>query len=97
MSSTDPEALWEVQRRLPWHADNLLQMSEIYRHREEHAQAVDFVDRAIFTYERAFIGAFTFTSGINRLDFDRVENRPFFLAVHRQIAYVQSLCPLERN
>jgi hypothetical protein len=54
----------------------------------EWPQAVDFVDRALFTYERSFIGAFNFTSGQNRLDFDRVENRPFFLAIHRQISYV---------
>ncbi|KAG5645371.1 hypothetical protein DXG03_006324 [Asterophora parasitica] len=87
--SGHPDALWEVQRKLPWHADNLLQLAEVYRHREEYAQAVDFVDRAIFTYERAFIGAFNFTGGTNRLDFDRVENRPFFLAVHRQIADLQ--------
>lgn len=51
----------------------------------EHAQAVDFIERALFAYERAFIGAFTFTTGLNRLDFDRVENRPFFLALHRQV------------
>ena len=56
----------------------------------EHAQAFDFVDRALFTYERSFIGAFNFTAGLNRLDFDHVENRPFFLAVHRQIAYAIS-------
>ncbi|KAF9457388.1 transcriptional repressor TCF25-domain-containing protein [Collybia nuda] len=85
----DPEAFWEILRKLPWHADTLLQLSEVYRHREEYAQAVDFVDRAIFTYERAFIGAFNFTSGTNRLDFDHVENRPFFLAVHRQITDLQ--------
>ncbi|KNZ76229.1 Transcription factor 25 [Termitomyces sp. J132] len=84
--SGHPDALWEVQRKLPWHADNLLQLAEVYRHREEYAQAVDFVDRALFTYERALIGAFTFTTGTNRLDFDRVENRPFFLAIHRQIS-----------
>ncbi|KAG6834275.1 hypothetical protein H0H93_010733, partial [Arthromyces matolae] len=87
--SGHPDALWEVQRKLSWHADNLLQLAEVYRHREEYAQAVDFVDRALFTYERAFVGAFTFTTGSNRLDFDRVENRPFFLAVHRQIADLQ--------
>ena len=51
----------------------------------EHSTAADFVDRALFTYERAFVGAFNFTSGANRLDFDQVENRPFFLALHRQI------------
>lgn len=91
-------------RMLPYHADTLLQLSEVYHHREgsllcpsssacwtlsaasvEHSTAADFVDRALFTYERAFVGAFNFTSGINRLDFDMVENRPFFLALHRQV------------
>ncbi|KAG6811785.1 hypothetical protein H0H92_005855 [Tricholoma furcatifolium] len=84
--SGHPDALWEVQRKLPWHADNLLQLAEVSRHREEHAQAVDYTDRALFTYERAFVGAFNFTTGLCRLDFDRVENRPFFLAIHRQVA-----------
>lgn len=44
----------------------------------------------MFTYERAFVGSFNFTSGLNRLDFDRVENRPFFLAIHRHVSYVLS-------
>ncbi|KAJ3498394.1 hypothetical protein NLJ89_g10226 [Agrocybe chaxingu] len=87
--SGDPQGFWDLLGTLPWHADTLLQISEVYRHREEHAQAVDFIDRAMFTYERALIGAFTFTSGLNRLDFDRVENRPFFLAVHRQVSDLQ--------
>ncbi|KAF8890479.1 transcriptional repressor TCF25-domain-containing protein [Infundibulicybe gibba] len=82
--SGDPQGFWDLLGKLPWHADTLLQVSEVYRHREEHAQAIDFIDRAIFTYERSFLGAFNFTSGLNRLDFDRVECRPFFLAIHRQ-------------
>ncbi|KAL0948961.1 hypothetical protein HGRIS_009064 [Hohenbuehelia grisea] len=87
--SGDPEGFWNLLGRLPWHADTLLQLSEVYRHREEYAQAVDFVDRALFAYERSFIGAFSFTSGLNRLDFDHVENRPFYLALHRQITDLQ--------
>lgn len=51
----------------------------------EHSTAADFIDRALFTYERGFMGSFNFTNGSNRLDFDRVENRPFFLAIHRQV------------
>ncbi|KAF8812727.1 DUF654-domain-containing protein [Phlegmacium glaucopus] len=89
VSSGDPQGFWDLLGTLPWHADTILQVSEIYRHREEYAQAVDFIDRALFTYERSFIGAFNFTSGLNRLDFDRVENRPFFLALHRQITDLQ--------
>lgn len=57
----------------------------------EHSTASDFIDRALFSYERAFVGAFNFTAGGNRLDFDRVENRPFFLALHRQIMCASQL------
>ncbi|KAF8148865.1 transcriptional repressor TCF25-domain-containing protein [Crassisporium funariophilum] len=89
VQSGDPQGFWDLLGTLPWHADTILQVSEVYRHREEHAQAIDFIDRALFTYERSFIGSFTFTSGLNRLDFDHVENRPFFLALHRQITDLQ--------
>ncbi|KAF8436005.1 transcriptional repressor TCF25-domain-containing protein [Boletus edulis BED1] len=90
----DPETLWRVLQRMPWHADTLLQLAEVYRHREEYSQAVDYVSRALYAYERAFLGAFSFTSGNNRLDFDRVENRPFFLAIHRQVIDLQRCgCP----
>ncbi|KAI6129363.1 transcriptional repressor TCF25-domain-containing protein [Pisolithus croceorrhizus] len=89
-----PDALWGVLHALPWHADTLLQLGELYRHREEYSTAVEHVSRAIFAYERAFLGAFSFTSGTNRLDFDFVENRPFFLAIHQQVIDLQRRgCP----
>ncbi|KAI0693502.1 transcriptional repressor TCF25-domain-containing protein [Cytidiella melzeri] len=87
--SGDPDGLFGLLRNFPYHADTLLQLSEVYFHREEHSTASDFIDRALFTYERAFLGSFNFTSGANRLDFDHVENRPFFLAIHRQVADLQ--------
>ncbi|KAI0092896.1 transcriptional repressor TCF25-domain-containing protein [Irpex rosettiformis] len=87
--SGDPNGLFGLLRHFPYQADTLLQLSEVYFHREEHSTAADFIDRALFTYERAFLGSFVFTSGTNRLDFDHVENRPFFLAVHRQVADLQ--------
>ncbi|KAI0269358.1 transcriptional repressor TCF25-domain-containing protein [Gloeopeniophorella convolvens] len=87
--SGDPEGFYAILQRVPWHADTILQLAELYSHREEHSQAADFIERALFTYERTFVGAFTFTNGLNRLDFDRVENRPFFLALHRQVIDLQ--------
>ncbi|KAI0666150.1 transcriptional repressor TCF25-domain-containing protein [Trametes maxima] len=87
--SGDPEGFYQLLRALPYHADTLLQLSEVYHHREEHSTAADYVDRALFTYERGFVGAFNLTSGANRLDFDHVENRPFFLALHRQVTDLQ--------
>lgn len=89
VSSGDPEALWRVLQKLPWHGDTLLQLAEVYRHQEEYSQAVEYVDRALFSYERAFLGSYSFTNGLNRLDFNRVENRPFFLALHRQVTDLQ--------
>ncbi|KAH9942612.1 transcriptional repressor TCF25-domain-containing protein [Amylocystis lapponica] len=80
--SGDPEGFNQLIRLLPYHADTLLQLSEVYNHREEYSTGADFIDRALFTYERAFVGSFNFITGMNRLDFDRVENRPFFLALH---------------
>lgn len=103
---SDPEGFFSILRQVPWHADTLLQLAELYSHREgsyfydvcprtfdtrrhsftpEYSQAADFIDRALFAYERAFVGAFNFTNGANRLDYDHVENRPFFLALHRQV------------
>ncbi|KAI9466649.1 transcriptional repressor TCF25-domain-containing protein, partial [Lactarius psammicola] len=87
--SGDPEGFYAILQHVPWHADTLLQLAELYSHREEHSQAADFIERALFTYERAFVGAFTFTNGLNRLDFDRVENRPFYLALHRHVIDLQ--------
>ena len=30
----DPDAFWTILGKLPWHADTLLQLSEVYRYRE---------------------------------------------------------------
>lgn len=30
----DPEAFWRILKKLPWHGDTLLQLAEVYRHRE---------------------------------------------------------------
>ncbi|KAF9651043.1 DUF654-domain-containing protein [Thelephora ganbajun] len=83
--SGDPEGFNHLLRAQPYHADTLLQLAEVYSHREEYSTASDFIDRALFSYERAFVGAFNFMGGYHRLDFDRVENRPFYLAIHRQL------------
>lgn len=55
----------------------------------DNNQASDFVERAMFAFERAFTASFNITTGQNRLDFARIENRPFFLALHRHIINLQ--------
>ncbi|KAJ7775719.1 transcriptional repressor TCF25-domain-containing protein [Mycena maculata] len=87
--SGDPNGFYGLLQKFPWHGDTLLQLAEVFRHREEYVQAVEYVDRALFSYERAFFGSFNFATGLNRLDFDHIENRPFFLAIHRQATDLQ--------
>ncbi|KAJ7049627.1 transcriptional repressor TCF25-domain-containing protein [Mycena amicta] len=87
--SGDPNGFYSLLQQFPWHGDTLLQLAEVFRHREEYSQAVEYIDRALFSYERAFFGSFNFTTGLNRLDFDHIENRPFFLALHRQTTDLQ--------
>ncbi|KZS90931.1 DUF654-domain-containing protein [Sistotremastrum niveocremeum HHB9708] len=89
VQSGDPNGFYTLLQRHPYHADTLLQMSEVFSHREEYTQAADVIERALFAYERAFVGSFNFTSGVHRLDFDIVDNRPFFLGVHRYIIDLQ--------
>lgn len=50
--------------------------------------ASDYAERALFAFDRCLIPAFNITLGTCRLDFDRVENRPMFTALHRNIAYL---------
>ncbi|KAG8727161.1 hypothetical protein FRC12_022743, partial [Ceratobasidium sp. 428] len=82
---SEPSQLFALYRSEPWHIDTLLQIGEILKHQEELSQASDFVERAIYVFERALPVAFDLTSGSSRLDFDRIENRPFFLALHRHV------------
>jgi len=34
MYRLDPDGFWDLLGKLPWHADTLLQLSEVFRHRE---------------------------------------------------------------
>ncbi|KAG8715022.1 hypothetical protein FRC11_006077 [Ceratobasidium sp. 423] len=82
---SEPSALFALYRSEPWHIDTLLQIGEIMKHQEELSQAADFVERAIYAFEHAFPVAFDIATGSSRLDFDRIENRPLFLALHRHV------------
>ncbi|KAF8318209.1 DUF654-domain-containing protein, partial [Clavulina sp. PMI_390] len=98
----DYEGFMRILQKHPWHVDTLLQMSEVARHQDGNAfcgtiadplidntQASDLVARALFAIERAFPPSFNITTGTQRLDFDRIENRPFFMTLARYIVNLQ--------
>lgn len=72
----------------PWHVDTLLQMSEVYRLQNDIGAASDFAERALYAFDRCLMPGFNVQSGSCRLDFDFVENRPMFTALHRIISYL---------
>lgn len=89
VSSYDTQSLVALMRVFPWHVDTLLQLSAVSRYQGDLGQAGDFLDRALFAMERSavptFVSGLTSSSGPPMCDFQRAENRAFWLAVHRNI------------
>ncbi|WWC65095.1 uncharacterized protein I303_107709 [Kwoniella dejecticola CBS 10117] len=86
--SHDPNELMALLQVYPWHVDTLLQMSEVYRLQSDIGAASDFAERALYAFDRCLMPSFSVSTGASRLDFDRVENRPIFTALHRIISYL---------
>ncbi|SPO31369.1 uncharacterized protein UTRI_06499 [Ustilago trichophora] len=91
--SYDPNALMALLRVYPYHIDTLLQLSEYSRHQGDLGQAADFNDRALFALERCASPYFTSclsstTSGPPLVNFNKIENRAFYLAIHRNIGFL---------
>ncbi|SJX66563.1 uncharacterized protein SRS1_16791 [Sporisorium reilianum f. sp. reilianum] len=91
--SYDPNALMALLRVYPFHIDTLLQLSEYSRHQGDLGQAADFNDRALFALERCASPYFTSclsstTSGPPLVNFNKIENRAFYLAIHRNIGFL---------
>ncbi|KAI3486224.1 hypothetical protein L1887_50252 [Cichorium endivia] len=91
--SYDPNALMALLRVYPYHIDTLLQLSEYSRHQGDLGQAADFNDRALFALERCASPYFTSclsstSSGPPVVSFNKIENRAFYLALHRNIGFL---------
>lgn len=89
VNSFDTEALYALFRVFPWHIDTLLQLSDISRYQGDLGQASDFIERALFAFERTaapqFVTSLTSSAGPMGVDFLRAENRAVWLAMHRNI------------
>ncbi|PLW43277.1 hypothetical protein PCANC_17390 [Puccinia coronata f. sp. avenae] len=82
--SLDPNQLVTILQRAPYHADTLLQLSEVAAHNEDQGQAVRFLNQALFVSEKTLASSF-FSSGASRLDYRQVENRSLFRALDRKL------------
>ncbi|XP_055088883.1 ribosome quality control complex subunit TCF25 isoform X7 [Symphalangus syndactylus] len=78
----------------PYHVDSLLQLSDACRFQEDQEMARDLVERALYSMECAFHPLFSLTSGACRLDYRRPENRSFYLALYKQMSFLEKRgCP----
>lgn len=84
----DPNRITALVQAHPYHIDSLLQLSEISRNSGNITQAAELVERALFAFEKSFHPTFNIANGSSRLDFRRVESRPFFTAIFRQMNFV---------
>ncbi|KAG0316170.1 Transcription factor 25 [Dissophora globulifera] len=88
VASYDPGNLVALLRENPFHVDSLLQLSEVSKHNGDNALAGEFIEQALYAFEKSFHSLFNLASGAVRLSFMEVENRSFFLALHRHIQFL---------
>ena len=50
-------------------------MSEIYKMSGDHTMAAEFIERALYAFERSFHIKFNFSKGKVRLSYNQYENR----------------------
>lgn len=78
----DPMQIVHFLYRHPYHVSSLIQVSKVARQDQNTALAADLIDRALFTFGRVSLSEFRkkLEQGKARLDFNRPENRQFWLA-----------------
>lgn len=86
----DPQNLVGLLIKEPYNISLLLQVSKVAKNQGDHSLYNDLLERALFTLGRAATSTFgnKLKEGKARMDFDRPENREFWLAGFH---YIQSL------
>jgi len=88
VDSFDPNNIAQLINMYPFHVDSLLTLSEVCKHSSDLTNAAEFVEKALFCFEKSFHPMFSLTNGKCRLPFERAENRPFYLAIFRHTQYL---------
>ena len=85
VESMDPQRMISMLVYNPYHVSTLLQVSEIAKQQGDHSVSGDLLERALFTFGRSVHSSFTnaISEGKARLNFERPENREFWLAAWR--------------
>ncbi|KAM4797900.1 LOW QUALITY PROTEIN: ribosome quality control complex subunit TCF25-like [Urocitellus parryii] len=94
VESMEPNNIVVLLQTSPYHVDSLLQLSDACRFQEDQEMARDLIERALYSMECAFHPLFSLTSGTHQLDYCRPENRSFYLALYKQMSFLEKRgCP----
>ncbi|KAM4798204.1 LOW QUALITY PROTEIN: ribosome quality control complex subunit TCF25-like [Urocitellus parryii] len=94
VESMEPNNIVVLLQTSPYHVDSLLQLSDACHFQEDQEMARDLIERALYSMECAFHPLFSLTSGTRRLDYRRPKNRSFYLALYKQMSFLEKRgCP----
>ncbi|ORX50360.1 DUF654-domain-containing protein [Piromyces finnis] len=88
VASYNPNNIAELLRRYPYHVDSLIQLSEVFKHSGDIPMAANFIERAVYTFDRSMHPRFNVTTNLCRLEYKYIENRSFFIALFKHIQYL---------
>ncbi|KAK9897024.1 DUF654-domain-containing protein [Cystobasidium minutum MCA 4210] len=85
VSSMDPNQMMALLHVHPYHVETLLGLSDMAAQQGDPGMSQDFLDRALYAFEKAFAPSFNIQNGNVRLDFSRIESRGFYRALEKRI------------
>lgn len=88
VATHDPNTLSHLLNMFPYHIDCLLQLSEVCRHSGDWSMGFEFLERALYSFEKAFHPLFNLSTGLSRLDYNVFENRSFFITLFVFVQYL---------
>ena len=84
VASMDPNQLMAILHVHPYHIETLIGLSDMANLQGDPGMSSDFLDRALYAFERSFAPNFRIDNGNVRLDFNRIESRGLFRAIEKR-------------
>ena len=85
VQSSDVNGLMALLHQYPYHYDTLLQLAEIANQQGDAGMSDNYLEQALFAYEKAFAPGFSLPNGTGRLAFEKIENRGLWRALDRKV------------
>ncbi|CAG8596229.1 12452_t:CDS:2, partial [Acaulospora morrowiae] len=80
--------IFGLLQKNPYHIDSLMQISDVYKMSGDLVMAGEFIERALYAFEKSLHIKFNLSKGTSRLNYNKFENRAFFLALFRHIQFL---------